>query len=129
MNYYEPSLSGHRRQRIFQTRWFAKAARKAGVTSHDLCAAGRALAIGQGDDLGGGVWKKRLLGNRLRSIVLVQGPQGWTFVYLFAKADQENISAQELRWFKRLAVIHHAFAARELQRALDENAMIEVICE
>lgn len=56
-------------------------AEKAVITSVDLCKAGKALAKGQGDNLGGGVWKKRLLSS-----------------------------------------------ASDIQHALDEGAMIEVMC-
>ncbi len=110
------------------TRWFAKAAERAGVTRADLCKAGNALAKGQGDNLGGGVWKKRLLDNRLRSIVVVQGSTGWVFTYLFAKADRENISPKELAMFKRLAEIHDGFSASDVHQALHEGAIVEVMC-
>ena len=115
--------------RLFSTKWFAKAAEKAGLTRADLCKAGRELAKGQGHDLGGGVWKKRLLGNRLRSIVVVQGPTGWVFTYLFAKADRSNISLKELAMFKQLADVHGGFSASDIQRALNEGALIEVRCD
>jgi hypothetical protein len=110
------------------TRWFAKAAERAGLTRVDLCKAGKALAKGQGDNLGGGVWKKRLLDNRLRSIVVVQGPAGWVFTYLFAKADRENISPKELAMFRRLAEKHNGFSASQIQHALHERALVEVMC-
>lgn len=114
--------------RVFLTRWFAKAAEKAGLSHFDLCSAAKALAKGQGDNLGGGVWKKRLLDNRLRSIVVVQGPTGWVFTYLFAKADRENISPKELVMFRRLAEVHDSFSASDIQQALREGAIIEVGC-
>ncbi len=110
------------------TRWFAKAADKAGLSRADLCEAGNALARGQADNLGGGVWKKRLLDNRLRSIVVVQGPTGWVFTYLFAKADRKNISPKELAMFKRLAEIHNGFSAFEIHQALQHGAIVEVMC-
>ncbi len=63
----------------------------------------RALARGQGVDLGGNVWKKRLDGNRERRIVLGKVGHTWVFVFLFAKCDRENIDAHELRAFRKLA--------------------------
>ncbi|MBY0488771.1 MAG: type II toxin-antitoxin system RelE/ParE family toxin [Gemmatimonadaceae bacterium] len=36
------------------TKWFARAARKDGVSRAELCRAAKALDNGQGDDLGGG---------------------------------------------------------------------------
>jgi hypothetical protein len=99
-----------------------------GLSRVDICKAGNALAEGKGDDLGGGVWKKRLLNNRLRGIVLVQGPTGWVFTYLYAKADQANISSNELVMFRRLADVHNGYSGSDIQRALDEGAIIEVTC-
>jgi len=77
--------------RTFKTAWFAKAARKAHITDAELCKAIRQVALGQVDDLGGGVFKKRLNDNMYRSIVLAKSGEFWVFVYLFAKQDRENI--------------------------------------
>jgi hypothetical protein len=56
--------------RTFKTAWFAKAARKAHLTDEELCLAIQQLILGRGDDLGGGVFKKRLKKNQYRSIIL-----------------------------------------------------------
>jgi len=45
--------------RAFKTAWFAKAARKALINDEELCAAIAEVNLGQVDDLGGGVFKKR----------------------------------------------------------------------
>lgn len=58
--------------RTFKTAWFAKAARKAHISDEELCEAIRQVALGQADDLGGGVFKKRLNKNRHRSIILAK---------------------------------------------------------
>lgn len=47
-------------RRIFKTAWFAKTARKAGIQDVELCKAMKQAMNGQADDLGGGVFKKRL---------------------------------------------------------------------
>jgi hypothetical protein len=47
-------------QRVFKTASFSKASKKARITDEDLCAAIRQVMLGQADDLGGGVFKKRL---------------------------------------------------------------------
>lgn len=88
-------------RRVFKTKWFHKAAGKAGIADGELCRAVRELARGQGVDLGGNVWKKRLDGNRQRAIVL--GRIGDTWVFVFAKCDRDNIDARELRAFRKLA--------------------------
>ena len=47
--------------------------------------------LGQCDDLGGGVFKKRLNKNMHRSIILAKGRRYWIYEYLFAKKDRANI--------------------------------------
>jgi hypothetical protein len=59
--------------RVFKTRWFTKAARKALVKDDELCEAIADVRKGQADDLGGGVFKKRLDKNRRRGIILMRG--------------------------------------------------------
>jgi hypothetical protein len=68
-----------------------------------LCKAARELGTGQGDHLGGNVWKKRLDRNMKRGIVVNKVGDFWVFVYLFAKSERENIDDRELHDFKRLA--------------------------
>jgi hypothetical protein len=64
---------GQKIARIFKTAWFAKAARKADITDRDLCEAIQEVMTGQAEDLGGGVFKKRLNRNMHRSIILAKG--------------------------------------------------------
>jgi len=61
--------------------------------------------LGQADDLGGGVFKKRLDKNIYRSIVVAKGRRFWVFAYLFAKKDKANIDDGELADFRDLASI------------------------
>jgi hypothetical protein len=92
--------------RIFKTAWFAKAAKKANISDKELCAAIRQVMQGQVDDLGGGVFKKRLNDNRHRSIIVAKGGKYWVYAYLFAKKDRDNIAIDELAEFKKLATIY-----------------------
>ena len=87
--------------RIFKTAWFSKAARKSRIGDPALLAAIREVMKGQADNLGGGVFKKRLNDNMHRSIVLAKGGRHWVFAYLFAKKDRANIDADELAAFKK----------------------------
>ena len=89
--------------RTSKTRWFAKAARKAGLTDQDLDEAIREVELGQADDLGGGVFKKRLDRNMHRGIILTKAGHYWLYQYLFAKKDRANIDDDELRAFCLLA--------------------------
>ena len=92
--------------RIFKTAWFAKAAKKARINDEELCAAIRQVMLGHADDLGGGVFKKRLKDNRHRSIIIAKGGKYWIYVYLFAKKDRDNIGIDELLEFKKLATLY-----------------------
>lgn len=90
-------------ERVFTTLYFAKQADDAGIDDSELCDSATELRKGQGDSLGGGVWKKRLDKNRQRAIVLTKVGGFWVYVYLFAKKDRENITPKELRAFKKLS--------------------------
>ena len=59
--------------RAFKSAWFAKAAKKARIDDGELLKAIAQVMAGQADDLGGGVYKKRLSNNQYRSIVLARG--------------------------------------------------------
>ena len=63
---------------------------------------------GQADDLGGGVYKKRLNDNMHRSIIVAKAGWHWIYAYLCAKKDRENIAPDELDGFKRLAKDYRA---------------------
>jgi hypothetical protein len=63
--------------RAFKTAWFAKEARKAKISDEDLCKAIKQVIQGQADDLGGGIFKKRLNDNMHRSIILANVDQYW----------------------------------------------------
>jgi hypothetical protein len=89
--------------RVFKSAWFDKAARKAKISDAALCTAITQVLAGQAYDLGGGVYKKRLGGNRHRSIILARGRSYWVYEFLFAKQDRANIDADELQAFRLLA--------------------------
>jgi hypothetical protein len=92
--------------RTFKTAWFAKAAKKAGISDDELCIAIRQVALGQADDLGGGVFKKRLDKNRHRPIILANAGKFWVFAFLFAKKDRANIDEDELACFREVAAVY-----------------------
>ena len=66
----EPNSVGM--DRVFKTVWFSKEARKAKITDADLCHAISQVIQGQADDLGSGVYKKRLNDNMYRSIIVAK---------------------------------------------------------
>lgn len=113
--------------RTFKTAWFAKAARKANISYDELCAAIRQVMQGKADDLGGGVFKKRLNDNMHRSIILAKGRHYWVYEYLFAKKDRENIDDNELAAFRDLAKGYAGLTDEQLVR-LVQNRQLEEIC-
>lgn len=112
--------------RMFKTRWFFKAARKALIADDELCRAVEQVRKGQADDLGGGVFKKRLDKNRSRSIILAKGGQHWVYEFLFAKKDRDNIEDDELDAFRKLADGYAALHAGQLEQLLDDKDLTEI---
>lgn len=112
--------------RTFKSKWFSKAARKALITDNDLCAAVEQVRKGQADDLGGGVYKKRLDANRYRGLVLAKGGSMWVYEYLFAKKDRDNIEDDELKAFRRLADGYAGVDGDQLTQLLRGGHLLEI---
>ena len=100
--------------RVFKAAWFAKAARKARIKDGELCEAIAQVMKGQVDDLGGGVFKKRLSNNQYRSIILARGGDYWVYQYLFAKQDRANIDDDELKTLRGIAKGHAALTPEQV---------------
>ena len=81
---------------------------------------------GQADDLGGGVFKKRLADNRYRSIILARGGDFWVYTYLFAKQDRANIDTDELKVFRNIAKQYGAMSDDEAERLVTDGDWIEI---
>ena len=112
--------------RTFKTSWFAKAARKVHITDDDLCSAILQIAIGQADDLGGGVYKKRLRKNQYRSIILAKVGTFWVYEYLFAKQDRANIDDDELVEFRKLVKAYGTLTSKQVHRLLQDQDWMEI---
>ena len=112
--------------RVFKTAWFSKAAVKARISDAELCAAIRQAELGQADDLGGGVFKKRLDKNRHRSIILAKADSFWVFAFLFAKKDRANIDQDELAYFREVAALYREKPGSELQAELKNGKIVEI---
>ena len=82
--------------------------------------------LGQADDLGGGVFKKRLNDNMHRSIILAKAGNWWVFEYLFAKNDRNNIESNELIQFRALAKSYAALSATQIELLIDGNYLKEI---
>lgn len=115
--------------RVFKTRWFATTAKKALIKDNELCEAMAEVMKGQADDLGGGVFKKRLNKNMHRSIILARGGKYWVYAYLFAKKDRKNIDDDELDAFRDLADLYAAKSKEDITKELVARELVEICHE
>jgi len=86
----------------------------------------RQVRLGHADDLGGGVFKKRLSKNMYRSIILAKGGRYWVYVYLFAKKDRANIDDDELISFRALANLYAQKANAEIAKEVELRELVEI---
>ena len=120
---------GQELQRVFKTAWFAKASKKACIPDDELCSAVRQVMLGQADDLGGGVFKKRLGRNQYRSLILARGRRYWVYAYLFSKQDRANIEDDELVSFRALAGLYARKTEIDLMREMERRELVEICRE
>ncbi len=112
--------------RAFITAWLTKTARKARISDVELCQAIQQAMLGQADDLGGGVFKKRLNGNMHRSIILAKGGRYWVYEYLFAKKDRDNIEDDELVNFRALAKVYAGLSDAQIEQLIQSQDLTEI---
>ena len=121
---------------VYQTRWFARWARKEGLTTPSLCAAVREMTAGLYDaDLGGGLLKKRMArpgeGKRggVRTLVATNKGTRWIFVFGFPKNERSNIDKGEEAALKKLAEQLLSLTAQALGQAQRDGELMEVQCD
>lgn len=119
-------MSSNALQRAFKTARFSKDAKKSKIKDVELCLAIQQVVLGQVDDLGGGVFKKRLNSNQHRSIILAKGGKYWIYEYLFAKKDRANIEDDELLAFRLLANSYAGLTEQQLGRLLVNGDFVEI---
>ena len=112
--------------RAFKTARFSKDAKKAKIKDAELCLAIQQVLLGQVDDLGGGVFKKRLNHNLHRSIILAKGGKYWVYEYLFAKKDRANIENDELLAFRLLANSYAGLTELQVSQLLVNGDFVEI---
>ena len=119
--------------RIFKTRPFRRFARSEDISDGALRDAVHRAEAGRIDaDLGGGVIKQRIArrgegkSGGFRSIVLFRRGARAFFVYGFAKSDRDNIKADELRGFRRLADEMLSLDDRALAAAVANGTIVEI---
>jgi hypothetical protein len=126
LHFYMPAKPKTLTGRVFKSAWFSKAAKKAHIHDDELCAAVKQAMLGQADDLGGGVFKKRLNDNMHRSIILAKAGKWWVFEYLFAKKDRDNIEDDELVQFRALAKNYAMLNDTQIGQLIDGNHLKEI---
>ena len=112
--------------RVFKTAWFTRAAKKAHIGDDELYRALQQVMLGQADDLGGGVFKKRLNDNMHRAIIVAKGGRCWVYAFRFAKRDRANISPDELMAFRKLAAAYAQMSASEMNTGLRNGDLLEI---
>jgi len=112
--------------RVFKTAWFSRAAAKAHIADVERCSAIRQVMAGQADDLGGGVFKKRLDKNRSRSSILARGGRFWVYEYVFAKKDRANIEDNQLAKLRKLAKAYEALTEQQVNELIDVGSWMEI---
>ncbi len=81
---------------------------------------------GQADDLGGGVFKKRLNDNMHRSIILAKGGRHWVYEYPSAKKDRDNIDDDDLAAFRSLAKAYASATERQITDLVSAKHFVEI---
>ena len=112
--------------RVFKSAWFARASKKAGIGDTILCKAIAQVMAGRADDLGGGVFKKRLSNNQYRSIIVARGGDYWVYQFLFAKQDRANIGEDELNGFRMIAQPYGGMTPDQVDAQLADGHWIEI---
>ncbi len=113
-------------ERVFKTAWFAKAAKKARISDNALAKAIHQVALGQADDLGGGVFKKRLNDNMHRSIVLAKAGEFSRVRISLCRKDRANIEDDELLAFRKLADLYRRKTNADLEAEIESGALLEI---
>ena len=112
--------------RAFKAAWFARAAKKARIGDAALCKAIVQVMAGQADDLGGGVFKKRLANNQLRSIILARGGDYWVYQFPFAKQDRANIDEDDLQDLRQIAKSYASMTPDQADVQVAEGHWVEI---
>ena len=81
---------------------------------------------GQADNLGGGVFKKRLNRNMHRSLILAMGCRRGIYAYLFAMKDAANIEDDALEDFRTLARSYATLSDSQIARLLEDKDLTDV---
>ncbi len=115
----------------YKTKWFARFARKAGLTDAQLAEAAADVVEGRFDaDLGGGVYKQRVArtgegkSGGFRTLLAFRTGGYCFFVFGFAKNAKANVTAKELEALQALAVLLLSYDEKALTRAIERGELV-----
>ena len=119
---------------VYQTKQFARFARRARLTDDDLWQAAQRVNDGLIDaDLGGGVIKQRIArrgegkSGGSRTILLFRQDHLAVFVDGFEKKDQANISLGDLRGYQKYARFVFGQTMAQIANDIKGGSLIEVL--
>lgn len=121
------------RIRIYSNRWFAKFAAKEKISARALAEAVRRATSGLIDaDLGSGLIKQRIArsgggkSGGYRSILIFRSGNRAIFVFAFAKSTKANLSAAELKVYRKAASIMLELGEDQIATEVKAGRLIEV---
>lgn len=122
--------------RVFKTKWFNKWASKENLSDEVLILAIKEMEKGLIDaDLGGNVYKKRIRkpgqgkSGSTRTIIAFRIGEKAFFTFGFAKNDKDNINDKELEALKIVASELLGYSLIELEKAIKNGKIMEVLYE
>ncbi|WP_287942276.1 type II toxin-antitoxin system RelE/ParE family toxin [Sphingopyxis sp.] len=121
------------RIRIYANRWFAKFAVKEKISDATLANAVHRAESGLIDaDLGSGLIKQRIArqgggkSGGYRSILIFRSGERAIFVFSFAKSDKANLSAAELKVYRKAASVMLELDDDQIETEVEAGRLVEV---
>ena len=121
------------RIRIYANRWFAKFAAKEKIRDASLADAVHRAESGLIDaDLGSGLIKQRIgrqgggKSGGYRSILIFRSGERAVFVFAFAKSGKANLSAAELKVYRKAASIMLELSDDQIETEVEAGRLVEV---
>jgi hypothetical protein len=126
-------MTDNPRIRIYANRWFAKFAAKEKISDAMLAGAVHRAESGLIDaDLSNGLIKQRIArqgggkSGGYRSILIFRSGERAIFVFAFAKSDKANLSAAELKVYRKAASIMLELGDEQIETEVEAGRLVEV---
>ncbi len=121
--------------RVYKTKEFRRFARKERIADAKLCEAVERAGKGLIDaDLGGGLIKQRVArpgqgrSGGYRTLMAFRAKERTVFVYGFPKSERENINAEELEYWQRVAKAYLQMIDVQIAILIEQDELMEVNC-